>query len=138
MALAAGDQYLWLATSRLDMAAARTTPAAGWHFARRGNASGNRRELRPAMTLLRQRGEQSGRIGMQRPRQDVVDRSILDHLSGIHGQHSRAAFGHDPEVVGDEQERGTGALTEVLQQIDGLRLDRHVERRSLLVRAQTP
>jgi hypothetical protein len=54
MALAACDQYLWLAAGRLGVAAARSKPAPGWHFARRRNPSGYRRQLRATVTLLRQ------------------------------------------------------------------------------------
>ena len=56
----------------LDVGAARTEAAAGRHFVRRRNAAGNRRQLRLALALARQRGEQPGGIGMKRARQDFV------------------------------------------------------------------
>ena len=70
---------------------------------------------------------------MARPRQQLVDRRILDHLAGIHRDDAVAGFGHHAEIVADEQQRGAGAIAEVDQQIDDLCLHGHVERGGRLV-----
>ena len=82
---------------------------------------------------MRQRGEQARGIGMKRPRQDFLDRPVLDHLPRIHRQHARAAFRDEPEIVGDEQDRRAGAAAKFEQQIHDLRLNGHVERGRRLV-----
>ena len=86
-----------------------------------------------ARAQMRQRAQQAGRIGMQRPHQRVVDRGILDHLAGIHRDHARAGLGDDAEVVRDQHQRRVRGFAEVAQQFQNLRLHGDVERGGRLV-----
>jgi hypothetical protein len=57
----------------------------------------------------------------------------LDQLAEIHDRDAVADVLHHREVVGDEEIGEAEALLQVLQQVDDLRLDRHVERGDRLV-----
>ena len=57
----------------------------------------------------------------------------LDDLAEVHHRDLGAEVPHDREVVGDEQERDVELPLQVLEQVDDLRLDRHVERGDRLV-----
>src|SRR3712207_6900832 len=54
--------------------------------------------------------------------------TVLDDLTRVHHRNAVAGFGHDPQVVRDQQERGVEVPTEVRQDREDLRLDEHVER----------
>ena len=51
----------------------------------------------------------------------------LHHLSGEQDGYPVAHLGDHGEVVGDEQDAGTGVGHEVAQQVEDLRLNGHVE-----------
>ena len=57
----------------------------------------------------------------------------LDDLAQVHHGDAVADVAHDRQVVGDEQVRQAELALQVLEQVDDLRLDRHVERRHRLV-----
>ena len=57
----------------------------------------------------------------------------LDDLAEVHHRDLGAEVPDDREVVGDEQERDVELALQVLEQVDHLRLDRHVERGDRLV-----
>lgn len=57
----------------------------------------------------------------------------LHHLAGIHHDDVVRGFGHQRQIVGDQQQRHVFALLQVQQQFDDLRLDGHVERGRRLI-----
>ena len=62
----------------------------------------------------------------------VGGRHLAD-LAEVHDRHAVADVLHDREVVGDEDQRQPVALLEVLEQVEDLRLHRHVQGRHRLV-----
>ena len=50
-------------------------------------------------------GEQAPRVGVARPREEVVDRRLFDDAAGIHHDDIVGDLGDDAEIVGDEQDR---------------------------------
>ena len=68
------------------------------------------------------------RIGEQR-----AGRVLLDLLAGVLDDDAIGGLGDDAHVVGDQHQRHAVALLERQQQIEDLRLDRHVERGRRLV-----
>ena len=70
---------------------------------------------------------------MQRRRIEIVRRRDLDDAAEIHHGDALADVLDHREVVRDEQVGEAELLLQVLEQVDHLRLDRHVERRDRLV-----
>src|SRR5579864_2978782 len=83
--------------------------------------------MSPAGVDSRHRAEQRPGIGMLRAFEDLLGGSLLDDLARVHDEHALAQAGDDSEVVGDENDRRTGLLVEVAQQLEDLRLHGHVE-----------
>ena len=79
------------------------------------------------------RGEQRPRVGMARVAVDLVARSLLDDAAEVHDRDAVAEVLDDAQVVRDEEQRQPERCLQVLQQVQDLRLDRHVERRDRLV-----
>ena len=67
---------------------------------------------------------------------DLLCRSRLHDLAAIHDDHPIAHLGDDPEVVRNEQEGHAMSTLQADQQVQDLRLNRHVERCGRLVRDQ--
>ena len=80
----------------------------------------NRRQQRPRVRMLRRREERRGR-------------PHLDDLSQIHHGDAVADVLDQPQIVRDEQIGQRQPLLQIHQQVDDLRLHRHVERRHRLV-----
>src|SRR6266581_44686 len=70
---------------------------------------------------------------MARVRVHLFDRSEFDEMACVQHPDVIGHLGDDPEVVADEQDRGTDLLHEFLHQGEDLRLDRDVERTRGLV-----
>ena len=70
---------------------------------------------------------------MLRRGEQRLDRRFLDDAAGVHDRHAVGHLGDDAEVVRDEQQREAQSFLEIAQQVEDLRLDRHVERRRGLV-----
>ena len=70
---------------------------------------------------------------MQRRGVEVLGRGDLDDPAQIHHGHAVADVLDHRQVVGDEQVGEAELLLQVLEQVDDLGLDRHVERRHRLV-----
>src|SRR5262245_12603463 len=62
--------------------------------------------------------------------------SAFDDLAGVHDGDFVGAFRDDAEIVGDEQHGHAEPSLELADQLEDLRLDRHVERRGRLIRDQ--
>ena len=73
---------------------------------------------------------------MQRLIEDLVTACLLDHLAGVHNHDIIRYFSDDTEIMGDHHNRGTGLLLQLVDQIEDLRLDRHIEGRGRLVTDQ--
>ena len=83
--------------------AAGMKAAAGRRVDRVGRVAGDRRLLDALRRVHRgPRGEQSARVGMQRPLEDRLDRADLDDAAEIHHQHPVAEVLHDVQIVADE------------------------------------
>ena len=61
-------------------------------------------------------------------REQFIDRCRLDDTAEVHHHHAIRQMLDDAEVVADEQIREVELLAQVHEQIENLRLDRHVER----------
>jgi hypothetical protein len=59
--------------------------------------------------------------------EDRFGRPLLDLPRRIHDVHPIGVAGHDPEVVGDHQERDAEPVRQVAHQLQHLRLDGHIE-----------
>ena len=60
------------------------------------------------------RAEQCLRVGVFRRPEEIADRAVLDYLAGVHHGHLVAHLGDDAEIVGDENQRDTALLLDVL------------------------
>ncbi len=76
------------------------------------------------------------RVLVLRPREQVRDRGLLDHVALVHDRDPVAVLRHDPEIVGDEQHGRTAGAHGGPQRVQELGLDRHVEAGGRLVRDQ--
>jgi hypothetical protein len=66
-------------------------------------------------------------------REQPPHRRLLDDPAGVHDGDAIGHLGDDAEVVRDEQQREPEAVAQLAQQVEDLRLDRHVERGRRLV-----
>ena len=117
------------------VAAAGVEPAAGRRVGGAGHVALEHDPLAPREVGIRDRHrrEQRLRVGMHRRRADVLRRPDLDHLAEVHDGDPVGDLADHREVVGDEHVGRAELVLEVLEQVDDLRLDRHVERRDGLV-----
>ena len=65
--------------------------------------------------------------------EDVLGSAFLDDLAALHDVDALGHLADDAEVVGDEQHGHAHLALQLLQQLEDLRLDGHVERRRRLV-----
>ena len=70
---------------------------------------------------------------MRRLLVDLVPRPDLDDLAEVHDGDAVGDVAHDRQIVRDEEVRQAEAALQLLEQVDDLRPDRHVERRHRLV-----
>src|SRR5579883_1574590 len=75
----------------------------------------------------RHRTQQAGGIGMQGALEDGVGARLLDHVASVHDDHALADLRYHAEVVRDQHHRCAHIAREAADQIEQLRLDRHVE-----------
>jgi hypothetical protein len=114
--------------ARAEAAAARRVDRRCWFHVERGG-------WRPGDAGFRRGdgGEQCPRVGMGRSAVECVARPDLAELAEIHHGDSVADVADDRQVVSDEQHRQRESSLAILDQVEDLRLDRHVERRDGLV-----
>ena len=96
---------------RTDSAARRRSPAAGCISG--GTMPGISCSRSAAVVAVaahqgepRDRGHQAARVGMQRLREQVLDRRLLDLAAGIHHDDALGGLGHHAEVVRDQDHGG--------------------------------
>ena len=65
--------------------------------------------------------------------ENPVDRALLHNCPRVHHVHSIAKVSHNAEVVGDEKDRCSVLVPNLSNQLQHLRLHRHVKRRGRLV-----
>ncbi|EAP75187.1 hypothetical protein ISM_11385 [Roseovarius nubinhibens ISM] len=96
----------------------------------------NGAERRAAFGLagLRDAAQQAARVGMARRGKDVLGRTGLDQLTGIHHRHLVGDPRHHAEIMGDQDHRHVHLFGEIDQEPQDLRLNGHIERRGRLVR----
>src|SRR5262245_3307395 len=109
---------------RLTAAGMEGTP--GWQAREVRRLPGNRVE-RLLAAELRHRAQQRARVRVLRVVEQLLHRRLLDDLASIHHRDAIAHLGDDAEVVRHEDQRHAGLALDVLEQIEVLRLDRHVE-----------
>ena len=80
--------------------------------------------------------EERLRVGVLRPREQLVPRGDLDELPEVHHRDAVAEVLHGREVVRDEQAREAELRLQRPEEVEDGRLDRDVERRHGLVRDQ--
>ncbi|MCY1522640.1 hypothetical protein D9M68_575020 [compost metagenome] len=95
-------------------------------------------DLRLARVRVDRRGgrEQGLGVGVQRALVEFVRRAHFRRAAEVHHQHVVGHVAHHRQVVGDEHVGGAVFLLQVHEQIEHLRLDRHVQRRGRFVRHQ--
>src|SRR5262245_35815968 len=76
---------------------------------------------------LRHRAQQRARVRMLGIVEQLLHRRLLDDLAGVHHRHPIAHLRDDAQVVRHEDQRHAGLALDVLEQVQVLRLDRHVE-----------
>ena len=82
------------------------------------------------------RGQQAHRVRVPWVLEDVVDVADLGAAARVEHAHPSRETGDDTEVVGDEDDRGLRHLLHLLDDLEDLGLDGHVERGGRLVRDQ--
>jgi len=78
--------------------------------------------------------EQRARVRVARIGEELADRRLLDHLAGIQHHDLVAELRDNAEMVGNQQDGAGEVATEIAQEVEDLRLERHVERGGGLVR----
>src|SRR5262249_50257881 len=131
------DQRRWLRRATCIGAHATVAePAARRPIERARDHAGNRREALFAAAPARQRVQQPDRVGMLWAGENDLRLCAFDDLAGVHDCHLVGAFRYDAEIVGDEQHGHAEPPLELADQLEDLRLDRHVECRGWLIRDQ--
>jgi hypothetical protein len=114
----------------LPQPASRVEVAAGRRIGRAGNVAGEDDATSPALDLgIRDRhgGQERDGVRVNGPVVQLAGRGRLYEPPEIHHRDAVADVPDDGQVVGDEQVREPELALELLEQVDDLRLDRHVE-----------
>ena len=82
---------------------------------------------------LGNRGDEFARVGMPGSLEDLIGRALFDDDAVFHDEDAVAQVTDDAEVVRDEEVGDPSRFAQRDQQVEDLRLDRHVERRHRLV-----
>ena len=96
-------------------------------------AHGRGRRAPPHLAELGRRGEQHARIFGARIVEDLLDRTLLDHLAAVHDDHAIGHLRNDRHVMGHEQHRHSVFALQAVDERQNLGLDRHVQRGRRLV-----
>ena len=84
------------------------------------------------------RAQKSDGVGMLRLGEKRHDGGALDDAAGVHHHNIVGELGDDTEIVGDEDDRGAGFLTQRAHEVEYLRLDGDVERGCGFIGDQEP
>ena len=80
--------------------------------------------------------DESPGVGVARVGQHLLCGPLLHDLTRIHDEHALTHAGDDAQRVADEDDGGAEVAVELADEVEDLRLDRHVERGGGLVRDQ--
>src|SRR6266545_3718532 len=69
-------------------------------------------------------GQEPSRVLVRRFAEDLAYRPLFDQPALVHHRHAVGHFGHDAEVVRNEQHGQVELLLQIAQQLEDLRLDR--------------
>src|SRR5207249_1203620 len=119
----------------LRLPAPGAEPAAGRRVQRRGYVAGQPDAFPRGAEYLdvRYRGQQRPGVRVGRRVVDLVPVADLDDLAEVHDRDPLREVPYHGQVVRDEQEGQIELALQPTQQIDDLRLDRHVQRGDRLV-----
>src|SRR6478672_2806884 len=121
----------------LDELAPCPEPAPGGDVEGRGDVTSDRGAPTTKQGIgARNRLEQPDRVGMLRRSEDLLCLRDLDDPTEIHDRDPVRDVAYDRELVRDEDHRETEAGHEIVEQVEDLRLNGHVERAHRLVRDQ--
>src|SRR5581483_5488694 len=81
----------------------------------------------------RSRAQEAGRVRVRGAFEDLVRAAHLHDLPAVHDRHPPADAGDDAEVVRDQQDGQPQPLLDLVDQLEDLGLDRHVQSRGRLV-----
>src|SRR5215471_18351637 len=110
----------------LHVRAARVERTAGGESSQVGRLPRNRIEGVLAAEL-RHRAEECTRVRMLGMVEQLANGGCLHDLAGVHHGHPVTHLGHDAQVVGHEDEGHARLALDVLEEVEVLRLDGHVE-----------
>ena len=82
----------------------------------------------------RHRGEQRLAIWVQRLAIEFVHLRFFDNLACVHDSDAVTSVLHHPQVMRDKEEGDLQSLLQILEQVDDLRLYRHIQRRDRFIR----
>ena len=134
------DQWRFLgSTDVLRLPATGTEPAAGWRIDRARYVAGQQdafalRLVPPVRVGYWYGGHQRDRVRVPGVRVQLVAVGHLHDLAEVHHRDAVADVAYHGEVVRDEQVGELEFPLQVVEQVDDLSLDRHVERGHRLVR----
>ena len=63
------------------------------------------------------------------PREQFINRRLFHDLSRVHYRHAIGDFGDDAQIVCDQKNRKFARLSEMVQQLEYLRLNGDIQRR---------
>ncbi len=92
-----------------------------------GNGARDGAQLRAALLDPRHTLEQPQSVWVLRGAQNLPGRGDLDKLAGVHHADAVARFGHDAEIVSDQDHPHPALALQAHQEGQNLVLDRHVE-----------
>ena len=122
----AGQRWGRDMAGRLRVDTARREAAAAEVLRQRRHRAGDRGQGLVAPTCAGQRLHQRTGIRMLRLGKELRRRRDFDDLSGVHQRHLVGHAGHHRQVVGDQQQTHAVLALQVGQQVEDLRLNRHV------------
>ncbi len=132
-----GDRFgTFDAAAHVDQRATRMKGAAGWRIDRARHLAADPAPASAGDVQAWHRFKQQARIGMARPGEDRLRRSLLDDAAKIHDAEPVGHVAHGRQVVADEQVGQAEPRLEVLHQVEDLGLHRYVERAGRLVADQ--
>ena len=100
---------------------------------RRHHALDGRQAQISRRAQARYRRQQALRVRVLRGRVQLAHGRAFDDAAGIHHGHAVTELGHHAEVVRDHQDAHAQLVAQAAQQVEDLRLQRHVERGGRLV-----
>ena len=71
--------------------------------------------------------QEADRIGMFRALKEFACKGLLDYSAGVHHAHAVASLCDDSQVVGDQKQRTPANGYEILQELENLGLDCHIQ-----------